>query len=128
MIKDNNLGTRIELFRVANNLTEVQMAEKLSITQSYFNFLKKGKRNPGPEVHTKLMDLIVPWEAAQSRASQEFAVKERGTSKEAGAVMDIKVPVPPHKRKLPREQMPEFVTGSFKGNALGVARRNSNKS
>jgi len=50
----NNLSDRIRLMRIAQGLSQTQLAEQIGITQAFMSELEKGKKTPSVDVLEKL--------------------------------------------------------------------------
>ncbi|MCM1168092.1 MAG: helix-turn-helix domain-containing protein [Lachnospiraceae bacterium] len=53
---ENSLGQRVRILRQKRGLTQVQLAEKLYISESYIALIEADKRNPSMDIVTKLAD------------------------------------------------------------------------
>ncbi len=53
---ENSFGQRVKKLRQENGLTQIQLAEKLYISESYIALIEADKRNPSMDIVTKLAD------------------------------------------------------------------------
>ena len=44
--------------RVSENLSQVEVAKKCSISRQYYNFIENGVRRPSPEVAKRIADVL----------------------------------------------------------------------
>ena len=44
--------------RVGENLSQVEVAKKCSISRQYYNFIENGGRRPSPEVAKRIADVL----------------------------------------------------------------------
>lgn len=51
------LGERLKDLRKANNLTQIQVAEKIGLTDSVVSFYERQERAPSPEVLVRFAEL-----------------------------------------------------------------------
>lgn len=52
------LGEHLKEFRLNNNLTQAQMAEKLGTSQAYYNRLEAGLKKPGFKLMARISGLL----------------------------------------------------------------------
>lgn len=53
---ENSFGQRVKKLRQDSGLTQLQLAEKLYISESYIALIESNKRNPSMDIVTKMAD------------------------------------------------------------------------
>jgi transcriptional regulator with XRE-family HTH domain len=96
--KMSDLGSRIEAYREANDLTEQEFADKAEISQSYLNQIESGKKKPGKATLARIEKILDDYQAE----------KVEETSAKAEEILEIEVkeptpkPKPAQKKKAPK--------------------------
>ena len=55
---ESTFGQRVKKLRTDNGLTQIQLADRLYISESYIALIEADKRNPSMEIVTKLADFF----------------------------------------------------------------------
>ena len=53
-----NIGEAIKFLRSRRNVSQVELAEKVEITQGFLSLIEKGEREPGFELVKKIADTL----------------------------------------------------------------------
>ena len=57
-MKANSLGSRIRSLRMKSGLTQIQLADRIYISESYIALIEADKRNPSMEIVGKIADFF----------------------------------------------------------------------
>ena len=56
MSNSNIIGERIRYYRKMNNITQIELAEKLGVASGYISNIEQGNRNPSLEMLVQICD------------------------------------------------------------------------